>query len=137
MSTREQEEITVQQAENIMQREYEKDVRDVADSIRQGFDDVDQDYADDPEGAREWVSDRTHEECDGAARVIYTHRAILCLLYSRNDDAMSQELGCLDGVIQEGGSINWSVLAFFAFRADVIEELGDWYNEPLGEDPDA
>ena len=98
------------------EQEYWQDVTDMADSIM--------DYAKD-EGYpdREAILDHIHESIDGCARVIYTWKAKMCVVYSKHDDAYFTEYGG-EGAADESG-INWSKLAYAAFEADVMEDLAD------------
>ena len=69
------------------------------------------------EEADQWL----HETIDGHGRVIYTFRAMQCLVFSDNDGAYVEEFGS-DGLTTDG-CLNWSMLAFSAFRADVMESM--------------
>jgi len=62
------------------------------------------------------------ETVDGHQRVIYTGQAIECLLFSLNEDAYQDETG--DSPDMSDGS-HWSQLAYYAFRADIMAEIGD------------
>lgn len=62
-----------------------------------------------------------HGTIDGCQRVIYTSQAIECLRYSSNDGAYFDHFGT-EGAVGDSG-INWSALAFCAFRQDVEEQL--------------
>lgn len=103
------------------EREYWRDVAGVAKELisllRPGEGESAPEISD-----REQLLDRLHEECDGAQRVIYTHQALECLLYSPNDDAMQAELGSIEGAVQ-GDTIDWSALAYWAFLADVLAHI--------------
>lgn len=61
--------------------------------------------------------ERLHEDCDGAARVIYTHQAKLALCFSDNAEAYEDEFG--------GEMPNWSQLAYCAFYRDVQERVSE------------
>lgn len=73
--------------------------------------------------------DALHEECDGDQWVIYTYRAKLALTFSKNDDAIFDEMGAdaLAGV--NSMSDVYSRAAFFAVRADVCERLAELRDE--------
>lgn len=73
--------------------------------------------------------DALHEECDGNRWVIYTYRAKLALAFSKNDDAIFDEMGAdaLAGVTSMSDVC--SRAAYFAVRADVCERLAEIRNE--------
>ncbi len=73
----------------------------------------------DTESADEWL----HQTIDGHSRVIYTASAKECLYESSNDGAYFDDFGS-EGAVKDG-SLNWSALAFCAFRQDVLEALSD------------
>jgi hypothetical protein len=57
--------------------------------------------------------------------VVYAGSLVLQIpRHSRNDSAYFDELGTADGSVSDSG-IEWSKLAFWAMRADVLEELSD------------
>jgi hypothetical protein len=115
-------------AYQILRADYYGDVRNVTKSIMDAIKDGEITDA-------ESLDDRIHEECDGTQRVIYTAQAIECLLISSNDSAHADEFGD-EGMIKDG-SINWSGIAFSAFRQDVIEDLQANevdLNDPCAED---
>lgn len=58
-----------------------------------------------------------HESVDGHAFVIYTFKAKAALLASDYEDAYDTEMG------DEGGPYDPSVRAYFALRADVMEQI--------------
>ncbi len=58
---------------------------------------------------------------DGHSRVIYTAKAKECLYESANDGAYLEDFGS-EGAVKDG-ALNWSALAFCAFRQDVFEAL--------------
>ena len=95
------------------QVEYEKDVRDAAESIMEELMSDGVTHRD----AMEVV----HETIDGCARVIYTYKAITGLAESRNRDAYVDNYGT-EGVASDG-VINWSALMYCAMEADVMEWL--------------
>ena len=95
------------------------------------------------EELREWLYDNLHESIDGSARVIYTWKAKMCLIYSEHEGRYFEEFGS-DGAV-EGDCIQWSKLAFMAFEGDVMDKLeaeGVHLNNPTpicdecGEDDD-
>ena len=67
------------------------------------------------------VIDRLHESVDGSQRVIYTHQAKMCMVYTDNEDSYQDDFG-VEGMVNASG-INWSGLAFAAFRQDIIDHL--------------
>lgn len=95
---------------DIVRQEYYKDVCDIVEDFKAGeFSDAD--------GADTWL----HETIDGCARVIYTYLAQECLLVSTNESAYVDDFG-EEGMVKDG-AINWSLLAYCALRADVLERL--------------
>lgn len=70
-------------------------------------------------------SDVLHEEVDGSYWVIYTHAAIAVLAHSRNDDEVFEQMGsdALTGC--NSMAEVYTIAAFYAMRADVVEELRD------------
>jgi hypothetical protein len=101
--------------------DYWSDVRSIADSIK---DELSRRIKDGERGEtlREWLIEHIRETIDGSQRVIYTAQAQECLLYSEHDGQYLEDFGS-DGAVSDG-AINWSALAFSAFEADVIEQLG-------------
>ena len=71
----------------------------------------------DTESADEWL----WQTIDGHRRVIITHLAKECLYESGNDGAYFEDFGS-EGAVKDG-ALNWSALAFCAFRQDVLEAL--------------
>jgi len=104
---------SVDKAHQVLRQDYFDDVRGLADDVLAWWD-RDQDA--DRDGLVEYLD----ESVDGAGRVIYTGQAIECLRYSEHDDAYLDEMGELPSA-KDG--MPWSQLAYFAFRADVIEHL--------------
>lgn len=100
---------------------YRQDVRDTAQSI---IDECKGQYKDGVRGEplREWLLEHIHETIDGSPRVIYTYLAQECLMESSNDSAYFENFGSEGAVSKDG--INWGALAYCAFEADVIEEMG-------------
>lgn len=78
------------------------------------------------------VSDALHELIDGSARVIYTWKAKMCVIYSDNDGAYFDEFGAEGAVDRDG--FQWSRLAYCAFLADVREEIERILDSDLGRD---
>lgn len=105
---------------DFLRRDYNNDVRDLAESIKG---ELDERIADGEEGEalREWLIEHIDETIDGCARVIYTGKAQEALLFSSNDGAYADEFGP-EGMV-EGDCIMWSRLAYAAVRADVLEQL--------------
>ena len=97
-----------------IEAEYRDDVRDMAQDIQDWA--KENDYPD-----RGAVMEYMHESIDGCGRVIYTQRAKECVMVSQNDDAYFTQFGG-EGA-SDGDGIKWSLLAYCAFEADVIEEL--------------
>lgn len=98
-----------------MQQEYWGHVRTSAEEIEADL----RSGALDPDDAME----RVEYSCDSQWS-IYTYRAkcVVCFL-SDNPNALQGELGA-DELLRDG-SINWSGMAFFAMRADILEQIGD------------
>ena len=71
----------------------------------------------DTESADEWL----WQTIDGHRRVIITHLAKECLYASNHDGAYFDDFGS-EGAVKDG-SLNWSALAFCAFRQDVLDAL--------------
>jgi hypothetical protein len=115
----EAETVTVDDAERILRKAYRQDVIGIVSAYA---DALGTDVTDD-ESADTWM----HETIDGSQRVIYTWQAQNCLLWSDNDGQYAEEFG-EDGMVEDG-VIQWSRLAFSAFRVDVLEEL-DTYGLP-------
>lgn len=98
----------------LMRDAYRTHVREIAgDIIRESRDNPDED--------REWVLQYIHETIDGDGWVIYTAKAQAVVLCSDNDGASIESFGS-DGIV-EHGAINWSMLAYGALEADVMEAL--------------
>lgn len=121
MKLTDKEQITVEDANRILSRDYRQDVIGIVSA-----------YADalgtditDSESAYEWL----HETVDGSQRVIYTFQAQQCLIYSDNDGAYAEEFG-EEGIVTDG-CIEWSRLAYAAFHADIVEAL-ELYGLPYG-----
>lgn len=113
-----------------MRDEYRADVRDMAAQVIEW-------WKSEPDADRDALIEYIDESIDGCGRVIYTASAQECLLVSENDNAGIEELGA--GGFDWSGGIPWSQLAYFAFRADVIDRLsseGLDVNNPEHEQPD-
>ena len=98
------------------EQKYNDDVRDMAEKIREWA--KENDYP-----GREQVLEHVHESIDGCARVIYTWKAKMCVVYSKNESAYFDNFGS-EGAMSNDG-IEWSKLAYCAFEADVMESLID------------
>ena len=112
-------------------QQYTADVEYMAQSVKQELLDRVKE-GESGEDLREWLIEHLDESIDGSARVIYTWKAKMCMVYSSNESAYFDEMGG-EGACGKDG-INWSALAYFAFRADVIEELerlGVDFNAPV------
>ena len=74
----------------------------------------------------EELNDRLHELIDSHHRVIYTQKAQLCLAYSPNCGQMGIDADVSSAIID--GVVNWSGMAYYAFRQDVMEhsKAPDW-----------
>lgn len=110
-------EITTEQALDVLRNDYWDDVRGVASDIEQRL--KEREFTDSSE-----VDDAIHETCDGHSRVIYTKEAMLCLLFSSNTDAY-KDLG-----YEEAKDLEWSAMAFWAFKQDVTDAIGIDYSDP-------
>lgn len=116
---------------------YWKHVRSLAEDIKSAADD--KEFTD-----RDGLNERIDETADGDQWVIYTQKAQLVMLLSENDSAYAEVHGDAEGMVVDG-SIAWSVLAYFALRADLVAHLdavgidvNDWdpSDEEDEEDPD-
>lgn len=127
---RKEAEDAVKQAEAVLRAEYWAEVRSTVDEIKGELRDRIKD-GEAGEPLREWLIEHVDQYIDGHEYVIYTWHAQKVLLFSENSGAYVDEFGD-EGLADEGG-INWSRLAYAAFRADVIETLTDTgvdYNDP-------
>ena len=93
---------------------YSDDITDVVSAFKLAVETGD---ITDAESADEWL----WQTIDGHSRVIYTAKAKECLYASENDGAYFEDFGS-EGAVKDG-SLNWSALAFCAFRQDVLEAL--------------
>ncbi len=95
------------------EQEYWQEVRDMAKAA-----------LDEPRDERhDWL----WESVDGHEFVIYTHKARLVLLHSKNEDAIFDE-GMWDGQASSMLDV-YTKAAFFAFLADIREELSSLEDE--------
>lgn len=105
-----QTESAIEDATRVLQAAYWDDVygivEDVEDAIKAG------EMAD-----MDAVMEYVEQSCDGHERVIYTGQAIETLRYSDHDEAYVDEMG------KKAPMPEWSVLAYFALVADVMEAL--------------
>lgn len=109
-------EISTEQALGVLRKDYWDDVQGVASDIEQRL--KEREFTDSCD-----VDQAIHEACDGHSRVIYTKEAILCLLFSPNAVAY-QDVGYAPK------DMEWSAMAFWAFRQDVTEAMEIDYNDP-------
>lgn len=118
-------EITTEQAERVLRQEYWEAVRQIArDSIHEAR-----------ESGRD-VSDVVHEAVDSSYWVIYTHANLQVLRFTENDEAAA-DIGGLDEILRDRGvSGLYQILAFYALRADVEEQISRMDGEDETEEPD-
>lgn len=105
----------IEDAKRVLEKDYRDDVdsvvKELLDAWRTGeFD-----------GARDSFEQRLEETVGGTQRVIYTFRAQLCLAFSSSDDAYLEMTG--DDSIPAKNGIEWSTLAHYAMRQDVLDGL--------------
>ncbi|HEY7195493.1 MAG TPA: hypothetical protein VH439_17250 [Gemmatimonadales bacterium] len=110
----EKNDITVQEAVDVLRRDYYGDVTSYAEEIKRAI-------ADDEITDRDDLLTRIHETADGSQWVIYTYRNMRVLLVSDNSDAYAEEYGS-EGMIKDG-AINWAALAYAALERDIIDAL--------------
>ncbi len=104
--------ISVQDALAVLKRDYYADVASCAADYAKEIDEGK--FSD-----RDEFIEAIDEYVDGAARVIYTHQAMLGVMSSDNDEAIFDE-----GMeVEFDGSIPWSQIMYFAYRRDILEEL--------------
>jgi hypothetical protein len=106
----------LENARRILRADYWSDVKLYADEIRE---EIASGEITDAEDAYEHLDERV----DGAYRVIYTHAAMETVMWSDHDGAYFEEFGP-EGAA-DGDQIEWSRLAYAAFRADILDNLGD------------
>lgn len=105
--------ITVDEALQVLRADYYQGVKSLAkdlieDAKREGLD-------------REGFLDHLHETVDGHHDVIYTQAAQIVVLCSGHDGRAAEE-----GMsVADSDGVNWSVLAFFAMEADLLETLDE------------
>lgn len=104
-------------ARNVLRADYWQDVENVISWLRH---EIENGNITDADGATEYID----ETVDSHQRVIYTGQAIECLLFSRNENAYVEEMGELPPR-SPGDEVNWSALAYYAFRADIMDAIGD------------
>jgi hypothetical protein len=119
-------ETEVNEAHRVLRADYWSDVRNVAEEFLKMW------HAGDFDGDRDEAIEWIDQSVDGAARVIYTAQAADCLRYSDHDDAGIDELGAESFNFKDG--FPWSQLAYFAFRADIIEQIGSGVEDIDGAD---
>jgi hypothetical protein len=115
----------------ILRADYYQDVRNVAQDARDAIDSGEI-------ASYDQLQEYVDQSVDGSGRVIYTAQAQECILLSDHADAYFDECGDGDGLISEG-SINWSQLAFSAFRHDVHSQLAidsDYFDDSEDDDCD-
>ena len=106
----------VQDAENILRREYWQQVHGIIEDAKQAI--LDGEITD-TEGLDTWL----HETIDGHQWVIYTKYNFFVLLYSDNESAYVDDFG-QEGLVRDG-AINWAAMAYCAMMADVRASLPD------------
>ena len=75
------------------------------------------------------INDAIHEEADGSAWVIYTYRARLVLQYSKNEDAILDEIGFEGFSGADSMAEIYTRAAFFALRQDIAEKAEELREE--------
>ena len=104
----------VKDAERVLRAEYYSHIRGTALEVFQLIEDG---TLEDQEALERWLN----ETIDGDAWTFQTHSAIKVLLWSNNDGAHIEDFGS-DGLVSDG-CINWSVMAFSAMKADLLEDV--------------
>ncbi len=99
-----------QEALSVLRKHYWQDVRDVIEDLKGELKRGAVEH--DTESVDSWI----HEAVDGHERIIYTWQAVETLLVSDSEDAYESETG------QKG---SFEVMAFYAFKTDILEEIGD------------
>jgi hypothetical protein len=107
----------VELAERTLRADYRHDVRDIVNDIRDAI--KDGEVADENQ-LTEWID----QAVDGHERVIYTGQSLDTLRWTRDRDVGIAEWGLEPFVSNDG--INWAALTYWALRADVVYELGDF-----------
>lgn len=117
-------EITIDEAQGVLRADYYEDVQGVVDGLHEA---IMSGELETEEDAETWL----HETVDGHGRVIYTGQAIECLRYcsSGNENAYTDQTS--GPATDDSGCINWSILAYYAFLADIRADLdiSDWLEE--------
>lgn len=122
----------VSAARDTMREDYWTDVRGVVSDVK-GELAAKLKAGEEAESLQDWLDTYIHETIDGHERVIYTHQAQETLLVSENDGAYFDDMGSAEGAFDRDG-VKWSLLAFSAFKADVLEMLDAHKIQPS--DPD-
>lgn len=104
-------------AGGMAEREYRDTVNGIVEDLKSACADGE---ITDRDGAQDWL----HQTIDGHHDVIYTYAAQNVILQSRNDGAYFEQFGDDGGAVKDG-AINWSLLAYCALEADVLEAIGD------------
>jgi hypothetical protein len=105
----------LEDARRVLRADYWNDVRSVVDDVKS-------DISSRSLVTEDEVTEYIDQAVDGHQRVIYTYKALECLLFSDNEDAYPDQVGEMPSA-ESGG--NWSTLAYYAFRQDVVDVLGD------------
>lgn len=110
----------LENARSQLRADYWNDVRNVIDDVKTAIERRDLTTEDE-------VAEYIDAACENAQRGIYTGQAIECLLFTRNDEAYEEAgyeieslLGCEESILSL-----LTRLAYFAFRADVLDDLGN------------
>ena len=109
---------------NINQSEYWKEVKTTAENIAEmALEESEWDR----DEAEEYINDTLlHETVDGHEWIIYTAYHLPIIQHSPNDEYMAENLGGLDETVKEHGVQGLHMaMAFWAFYADVQEEMGE------------
>lgn len=77
--------------------------------------------------------DAIHEEADGSAWIIYTYRARLVLQYSKNEDAILDEIGFEGFSGADSMAEIYTRAAYFALRQDIAEKVEELREEAEAE----
>ena len=103
----------IEDALSVLRADYWEDVKNAAAALKEAIDAGEV-------TSREQADDYLWETVDGSSRVTYTRGAILCLLFSSNDEEGPSEFGGEQFI--KDGAVDYSGLAFHAFMADVREQ---------------
>lgn len=115
--THDENERALDNARSVLRADYWNDVKGVVDDVKLDIERRNLTTEDE-------VSEYLDQACDGHQRVIYTGQAIECLLFTTNDEAY-EEYGSLADLGADNSGEMYTKLAYFAFRADVSDDLGD------------